>query len=126
VTGRKGKGPLEDATGRATLRKNNPQYFPHLTGSFEITRIARLHSRTAAQVILAWIIGRGVCVIPKSNSRTRLAENFDVLFRLTAEEDAEIGNLMGPRGERAVRNLDSRHHIGFDCYDEESDQPVPI
>jgi hypothetical protein len=31
---------------------------------------------------------------------------------------------MGIDGENGVRNLDSQHHIGFDVYDEEVDQPV--
>ena len=74
--------------------------------------------------MLAWIVGRGVCVIPKSNSTERIKENSDIFFSLTIEEDKRIGNLMGAQGELAVRNLDGKDYVGFDIYDEDNDQPI--
>ena len=95
-----------------------------ILNSSQILRIADDHVKTPAQVILAWTLGQGVCVVPKSNRNTRIAENFDCTFRLSEAEDEEIATLMGLEGENSVRNLDSQGHIGFDVYDEKIDQPV--
>jgi 2,5-diketo-D-gluconate reductase A len=49
---------------------------------------------TPAQVVLRWHIQTGNIVIPKSNSRQRMAENFDLFgFELTADEMAAIDAL---------------------------------
>lgn len=90
----------------------------------QILRIAETNFKTPAQVILAWTLGRGVCVVPKSNRNARIAENFDCTFPLTEAENEEIANVMGNDGEYSVRNLDSQGHIGFDVYDEKVDQPM--
>ena len=67
-----------------------------------------------------------MCAIPKSNSETRIKENFYYQVALTQEDDLQIGSLVGmePIGDYGVRNLDPTHHLGFDPYDEEIDQPV--
>ena len=52
-----------------------------------IKTIAAVHGKTTAQVILRWLNQRGVVVIPKSVSRERMAENFDIFgFTLTDDE----------------------------------------
>jgi diketogulonate reductase-like aldo/keto reductase len=43
-----------------------------------LTAIAQKHGKSAAQVMLRWIVQQGVCPIPKSVIRKRLEENFDV------------------------------------------------
>jgi diketogulonate reductase-like aldo/keto reductase len=43
-----------------------------------LVAIADKHGKTPAQVMLRWILQQGVCPIPKSVSRKRLEENFDV------------------------------------------------
>lgn len=43
-----------------------------------ITPIARKHDRTSAQVVLRWATQRGIAIIPKSNSKTRLLGNLRV------------------------------------------------
>jgi 2,5-diketo-D-gluconate reductase A len=57
----------------------------------EITEIAAVHEKSAAQVVLRWHIQQGHIVFPKSNSRARIAENFDLFdFELTGDEQASI------------------------------------
>lgn len=56
-----------------------------------LVSLAARHRKTVAQVILRWLIQRGVVVIPKSVHKERIVENFDIFgFELGAEEMAEI------------------------------------
>jgi 2,5-diketo-D-gluconate reductase A len=56
-----------------------------------IATAARAHGVSPAQVIIRWHLQHGLVVIPKSNNRDRMAENFDVFgFELPAEELAAI------------------------------------
>ncbi|MET4783359.1 aldo/keto reductase [Glaciihabitans sp. UYNi722] len=65
----------------------------------KIVEIAGLHGKTPAQVVLRWHLQKGHIVFPKSNSRERIAENFDLFdFELAAEQQAAITTL-----ERAGR-----------------------
>lgn len=60
----------------------------------EITSIAAAHGVTSAQVVIAWHLAVGNIVIPKSNSRDRMAENLaSVDVRLTSDEVAAITGL---------------------------------
>ncbi len=64
-----------------------------------IVSIAEAHGKSAAQVVLRWHLQQGQIVFPKSNSRARIAENFDLFdFELTPAEQASITAL-----ERAGR-----------------------
>ena len=59
-----------------------------------LERIAGNHNKSVAQVVLRWHIQRGVAVIPKSTSKSRIAENLDVFdFVLSEQEVAEISSL---------------------------------
>ena len=56
--------------------------------------IAAAHERSVAQVVLRWLIQRGVVVIPKSVRAERMAENFAVFdFELTGDEMNAIAGL---------------------------------
>lgn len=59
-------------------------------GMFEhpvLGAIAVAHGKSIAQVILRWLIQRGIVVIPKTTQRARMKENFDVFgFELTEGE----------------------------------------
>jgi len=43
-----------------------------------ITKIAKKHSKTPAQILLRWSTQRGIAVIPKSNNQGRLQQNLEV------------------------------------------------
>jgi 2,5-diketo-D-gluconate reductase A len=66
-------------------------------GTFEnpvVAQIAAKHGKTPAQVMLRWLIQRGVVVIPKTTHIQRMAENLDVFdFALTPEDMAAIAAL---------------------------------
>ena len=62
-----------------------------LFGMQPIQVAAAAHGKTPAQVVIRWHLQVGNIVIPKSNSKARMAENFDVFdFELTADEFAAI------------------------------------
>ena len=52
-----------------------------------ITRIARKHGRSAAQVVIAWHIAHGLSVIPKASGREHLTDNFAAQDWTLDEED---------------------------------------
>jgi 2,5-diketo-D-gluconate reductase A len=65
-----------------------------LFGKQTIQDAAAAHGVSPAQVVLRWHLQLGNIVIPKSNSRERMAQNFDVFgFELTADEVAAIDAL---------------------------------
>jgi diketogulonate reductase-like aldo/keto reductase len=59
-----------------------------------ITRLAKRHNVTPAQVVLRWHLQLGNIVIPKSVTPARIRENFDVFsFDLSAEDLSAIADL---------------------------------
>ncbi len=68
--------------------RNNLFTDPTLTG------IAAAHGKTVGQVVLHWLVQRGVVVIPKTIRPERMAENLDAFdFELTADEMASIATM---------------------------------
>ncbi|MDA5280199.1 aldo/keto reductase [Streptomyces sp. Isolate_45] len=68
--------------------RNNLFSHPALGG------IAAAHGKSVAQVVLRWLVERGVVVIPKSVRPERMAENLDVFdFELTPDEMAAVAAL---------------------------------
>jgi diketogulonate reductase-like aldo/keto reductase len=56
--------------------------------------IAAKYNKSIAQVILRWLVQRGVVTIPKTVSRDRMAENFNIFdFQLSEAEMAQIQTL---------------------------------
>ncbi|MEX5720844.1 aldo/keto reductase [Geodermatophilus maliterrae] len=56
-----------------------------------LSEIGAAHGRSVAQVVLRWLIQRGVVVIPKSVRPERMRENLDVFdFELTDDEMGRI------------------------------------
>jgi 2,5-diketo-D-gluconate reductase A len=59
-----------------------------------LTGIAAAHGKSVAQVVLRWLVQRGVVVIPKSVRADRMRENIDVFdFALTDEEMARVATM---------------------------------
>lgn len=59
-----------------------------------IQAIATSHGKTTGQVILRWLLQRGITVIPKSVHPERMVENMAVFdFELTAEEMDQLAKL---------------------------------
>jgi 2,5-diketo-D-gluconate reductase A len=59
-----------------------------------LTEIGTGHGKSAAQVVLRWLIQRDVVVIPKSVRPDRMAQNIDVFdFSLTDEEMTRIAGM---------------------------------
>ncbi|MCI8468665.1 MAG: aldo/keto reductase [Eggerthellaceae bacterium] len=71
-----------------------------------LAAIGQAHGKSVAQVVLRWLLQRGIVCIPKSASRERMAQNFDVFdFELTPED------------MDAIRALDENESSFFDHRD---------
>ena len=67
---------------------------PDLFVDSTIVSIADAHGATPAQVILAWLLSRGVSTIPKSVNRARLTQNLAAQsLELTSAEQARIDRI---------------------------------
>lgn len=65
-----------------------------LFGEEAVAAAATAHGVTPAQVVIRWHLQNGLIVFPKSNSRDRIAQNFDVFgFELTPDEIAALDGL---------------------------------
>lgn len=59
-----------------------------------IANIGKKYGKANGQVILRWLIQRGIVAIPKSVRKTRMAENFDVFnFELSADDMKTMNSL---------------------------------
>lgn len=68
-----------------------------------LATIAKAHNKSIAQVVLRWLLQRGIICIPKSVKKERMEQNFDVFdFELT-REDIEL-----------IRTLDTGKSQFFD------------
>lgn len=59
-----------------------------------IAEVANKYGKSNGQVILRWLLQRGIVVIPKSVHKNRMAENINVFdFELTSDEMNALNNL---------------------------------
>ena len=68
--------------------------------------IGRKYNKSIAQVVLRWLIQRGVVAIPKSVRKERMAENFNIFDFALSAEDME-----------AIKALDTNTSSFFDHRD---------
>jgi 2,5-diketo-D-gluconate reductase A len=81
--------------------------------------IGAKHGKSIAQVIVRWLVQRGVVAIPKSVRKERMAENFAVFdFQLTAEEmqaivalDSKMSSFFDHRDPKMVKRISERTGI---------------
>ena len=104
----RGRGVQIESWGPFAEGRNNLFSDPTLSG------IGAAHGKSVAQVVLRWLIQRGVVVIPKSVRADRIAENIDVFdFQLTDDEMTRIaamdtGAVPVPRPPRPRRGRPAR------------------
>jgi 2,5-diketo-D-gluconate reductase A len=66
----------------------------HLFDNPVLVELGRQHGRTVAQVVLRWLVQRGVVVLSKTVSRARMAENLALFdFELDEADMARIATL---------------------------------
>ena len=59
-----------------------------------LSKIAQKHHKSVAQIVLRWLIERGIAVIPKSVNPQRMQENFSVFdFALDSNDTKAIASL---------------------------------
>lgn len=76
-----------------------------LFGMPAVAAAAKAHDVSPAQAVIRWHLQHGIIVFPKSNSRERMAENFDVFeFELSSDEMAAMDAL--DQGLRVGSNPD--------------------
>lgn len=75
----------------------------HIFENKLLLSIGKKYNKSVAQVILRWLIQRGVVAIPKSVRKERIAENFNIFdFELTEQDMNEI------------KDLDTKESLFFD------------
>lgn len=63
----------------------------NMFGNEVLISIAEKHSKSVAQVVLRWLVQRGIVVIPKSVKKERIVENFNIFdFELSTEDIEQI------------------------------------
>ncbi len=66
----------------------------NLFGNDVLALIAEKHNKSVAQVVLRWLVQRGVVAIPKSVRKERIVENFNIFdFELSADDIEQISTL---------------------------------
>jgi len=81
---------------------------PNLLNDPKVTELAAKCKKTAAQVLLRYNLQRGIIVIPKSVTPSRIEENWDILdFELSAE-DMELIKTFDCNGRLVVPMVDGK------------------
>ncbi|MGG3508038.1 aldo/keto reductase [Paenibacillus lautus] len=66
----------------------------NMFGNEVMASIAEKHNKPVAQVVLRWLVQRGVVAIPKSVRKERIVENFDIFdFELSTDDIEQISTL---------------------------------
>lgn len=84
--------------------------------------IAERRGYTLAQVLIAWGIRRGYCVLPKSSTPSRIESNFKSV-ELTDEDFADVNAVAEGRHFRFVNMKDT---FGYDVWPEETKANISV
>ncbi|HLC87902.1 MAG TPA: aldo/keto reductase [Patescibacteria group bacterium] len=69
----------------------------------ELLEIAQKHNKSVPQVIINWLISRGIITIPKATGEEHIRQNFEAMdFELFSEDIKVINNL--DKGDRLIDN----------------------
>lgn len=82
----------------------------------QLTSIGKKHNKSVAQIVLRWLIQRGIVAIPKSVRLERMAENFDIFdfaldeddMRAVASLDRNASNFFSHQDPQMVKSLMGR------------------
>ncbi|XP_068626103.1 aldo-keto reductase family 1 member B1-like [Battus philenor] len=89
---------------------------PHLLEDKRLKEIADKHNKTIAQVLIRYAIERGMIVIPKSVTRSRIEQNFQVFdFQLDAEDLQRVAAL---ECNGRLCTMGDVHHPDYPFHDE--------
>lgn len=95
-------------------KETNHPDLPIILKNETILKIANNHNKSAAQICLRWGIQRGLVMLPKSVTPSRIAENANVFdFTLSDEEMKEIKGLNQNYRFYAVENLKTHKYYPF-------------
>ena len=75
-------------------------------GTPVLREIGEKYGKTTGQVMLRWLVQRGICVIPRTVRRERMAENIGIFDFELSEEDME-----------SIRTLDKGRSTIYDEMD---------
>jgi len=76
-----------------------------------LVEIGKKHNKTGGQVALAWGIARGHSVLPKSKTPSRIAQNLEGDFKLSAEDMKKIEGV-----DKKLRFNDPSESFGYTFY----------
>jgi len=91
---------------------------PRLLDDEKLIALGKKYNKSAAQVVLRWLIERQIIAIPKSVHKNRLIENMDIFDFTLSKEDIEYLSTFERNGRTCHSNWDSHHkdfpfHIEF-------------
>ncbi|WP_419873361.1 aldo/keto reductase [Candidatus Pristimantibacillus sp. PTI5] len=69
----------------------------NMFGNEVLALIAEKHNKSVAQVVLRWLVQRGVVAIPKSVRKERIVENFDIFDFELSTDDIELISTLDTR-----------------------------
>lgn len=89
----------------------------HLRENPTVVEIAKKHGVNGAAVLISWLIMRGVCVLPKSVTPSRIEANLKTV-QLSAEEFAAVEKLAEDHPPKRVCDQTDSLYPRYDIYEE--------
>jgi len=92
---------------------------PKLLDDIKLGELAKKYGKSPAQLVLRWLIQRGIVTIPKTVNKNRLAENLNIFdFTLSDEDMTYLYTFTRPEGRALHLSWNNQHkyfpfHIEF-------------